>query len=98
MANFYADNDDLRWYVEHGIDWDSLVRITEADFRNPGAPASVADALAFYRETLELVGGFVGDEIAPHAAELDRQGVGFAAGEAVFPPRLAGIFAQIREL
>jgi alkylation response protein AidB-like acyl-CoA dehydrogenase len=98
MANFYADNDDLRWYLERGIDWESLVRVTEADFRNPGAPSSVTEALAFYRETLELVGGFVADEIAPHAAELDRQGVSFDKGEAVFPPRLAGIFAQVKEL
>ena len=73
-ANFYNDNDDLRWYLERGIDWDALVRTTEADFRDPGGPKSVDEALAFYKETLEMVGGFVADEIAPHAAELDRAG------------------------
>jgi alkylation response protein AidB-like acyl-CoA dehydrogenase len=98
MANFYSDNDDLRWYVDRGIDWEPLVRVTEADFRNPGGPKSLAEALPFYHETLELVGAFVADEIAPHAAELDREGVRFEKGEAVFPPRLAGIFAQIRSL
>ncbi len=96
MANFYTDNDDLRWYLERGIDWEPLVRTTEADFRNPGGPKSVDEALAFYRETLEMVGGFVADEIAPHAAELDRDGVRFEGGEALFPPRLAGIFEQIK--
>ncbi|MCU1281359.1 MAG: Butyryl-CoA dehydrogenase [bacterium] len=98
MANFFQDNDDLRWYIERGIDWEPLVRTTEADFRNPGGPQSVDEALAFYKETLEMVGGFVADEIAPHAAELDRQGVRHEGGEAVFPPRLAGIFEQVKQL
>lgn len=98
MANFYTDNDDLRWYLEHGIDWEPLVRTTEADFRNPDGPKSVDEALAFYKETLEMVGGFVADEIAPHAAELDREGVRHEDGEAVFPARLAGIFDQVKQL
>jgi len=98
MANFFADNDDLRYYVEKGIDWTSLVRVSEADFRNPGGPKSVDEALSFYKETLEMVGGFVSDEIAPHAAQLDREGVRLEGGEAIFPPRLAGIFEQVKQL
>jgi 3-(methylthio)propanoyl-CoA dehydrogenase len=98
MANYFTDNDDLRYYVDKGIDWESLVRVTESDFRNPGGPKSVDEALSFYKETLEMVGGFVADEIAPHAAEIDREAVRFEGGEAVFPPRLAGIFEQIKQL
>ena len=33
MASFFRDNDDLRWYFEHGIDWDPIVRTTELGFR-----------------------------------------------------------------
>ncbi|MCA1662794.1 MAG: acyl-CoA dehydrogenase family protein, partial [Myxococcales bacterium] len=98
MANFFTDNDDLRWYIERGIDWEPLVRATEAEFRNPDGPKSVTEALAFYKETLEMVGGFVADEIAPHGGELDRQGVRHQSGEALFPPRLAGIFDQVKQL
>ena len=98
MATFSPDNEDPRWYIEQGIDWESLVRTTEADFRNPGGPKSVDEALAFYKETLELVGGFASDEIAPHAAQLDREGVRHEGGEAVFPERLAGIFDQVKQL
>ena len=29
MANFFKDNDDLQYYFDKGVDWDSLVRITE---------------------------------------------------------------------
>jgi alkylation response protein AidB-like acyl-CoA dehydrogenase len=96
--NFFEDNDDLRYYIEKGIDWEPLVRISEADFRAPGAPKSTAEALAFYQETLGLIGAFVADEIAPHAAQLDREAVDFVDGEAVFPKRLAGIFEQIKSL
>jgi alkylation response protein AidB-like acyl-CoA dehydrogenase len=98
MGNFFNDNEDLRWYVERGIDWEPLVRVSEADFRIPGGPKDVAEAVALYKETLDLVGGFVADEIAPHAAELDREGVRHENGEAVFPPRLAGIFEQVKQL
>ncbi|MDB4970812.1 MAG: Butyryl-CoA dehydrogenase [Myxococcales bacterium] len=98
MANFFTDNDDLRYYVEKGIDWEPLVRVSEADFRNPGGPKSVDEAVAFYKETLELVGSFAADEIAPHSAQLDREGVAHVDGEAVFPARLAGIFEQIKQL
>jgi alkylation response protein AidB-like acyl-CoA dehydrogenase len=96
--NFYSDNDDLRYYVEKGIDWEPLVRLTEAEYRAPGAPKSVAEALEFYQETLGLIGSFVAAEIAPHAAQLDREAVNFVDGEAVFPPRLAGIFEQVKSL
>src|ERR1700760_1249678 len=98
MANdFYNDNDDLRFYVDKWIDWEPLYRLTEADGKAEGAPKSLAEAVDFYKETLGLVGGFVADEIAPHAAQLDREAVEFVDGEAVFPARLQGIFDQIKQ-
>ena len=42
-----------------------------------------------------MVGTFAAEEVAPHAAEIDRAGVRFADGEAEFPPRLAAIFDEI---
>ncbi len=45
-----------------------------------------------------MVGTFAAEEVAPHAAELDRAGVRFADGEAQFPPRLAAIFDKLREM
>jgi alkylation response protein AidB-like acyl-CoA dehydrogenase len=98
MSNFLSDNADLRFYLDKGIDWEPLVRVTESDFRSPDGFKSVEEARQFYRDTLELVGGFAADEIAPHAAELDRQAVELVDGEAKFPPRLQGIFDQIKEL
>ena len=30
MANFFADNDDLAWYFDHGIDWQPPISTVEA--------------------------------------------------------------------
>jgi len=98
MGNFYLDNDDLRFYVERGIDWAPIVGLTEMGFGAPGGFTSVQDAVEFYRDTLQMVGEFVADEVAPHAAEIDREGVLFEKGEARFPKRLDGIFKKLREL
>jgi alkylation response protein AidB-like acyl-CoA dehydrogenase len=98
MANFFHDNEDLKFYVEKGIDWEPLVRTTEMDYRVPGAFPSAKEALDFYKEILDMVGGFVADEIAPHAAQLDREAVELKDGEVVFPARLQGIFDQIKAL
>jgi alkylation response protein AidB-like acyl-CoA dehydrogenase len=97
MANFLDDNDDLLYYLERGgIDWTQLVSLTERDA--DGGHASVADAVAFYRDIASLVADFVAAEVAPFAAEIDRQGVQFSGGEVQFPSRLQGIFDRIREL
>ena len=36
-----------------------------------------------YRDVADLIGQFVADEIAPHAAQIDHEKVGFADGEAI---------------
>lgn len=44
MASFLTDNDDLRFYFEEGIDWATLVQITEYDFRSPDGFQTVPEA------------------------------------------------------
>ena len=103
MGNFFRDNDDLRWYFEKGIDWDALVQVTEQRFAgakvtHPDAPASTAEALELYTEMAEMIGEFVANEIAPHSAQIDREGVRYENGEAHFPPLLESIFEQIKAM
>ena len=98
MANFYSDNEDLRWYLEEGIDWGPIVDAGELGLRSPGGFRSVEEAREFYVDIATMFGEFVAEEIAPHVAEIDREGVLFEAGEASFPPRLDGIFRKMREL
>ena len=98
MANYYDDNDDLRFYVERGLDWERLVRLTEHDFRSPGGFRSVDEAVAFYKETLSFVGQFVADEIGAHALELDRQHPKLVDGEVAYPERMEELFAKLAAL
>ena len=94
MSNFFSDNDDLQFYFERGIDWAAVVRATER-LAGDSTFATADEALAFYRQIAEMVGEFVAEQIAPHAAEIDREGVSFREGEAVFPDRLRSIFEQL---
>jgi alkylation response protein AidB-like acyl-CoA dehydrogenase len=98
MANMFKDNEDLLFYVNHGIDWSSLIDVTEFEYGRPGGFADSREAVEFYRDVLDLLGDFAAREIAPHAAEIDRQGVTFADGEASFGARETDIFERIKEL
>ena len=98
MGNFFKDNADLSFYFDSGIDWEKLVEVTERGFLSKDGPKSTAEAVELYRDVADLVGQFVADEIAPHVAQLDREKVSFADGEAIHPPRLEQIYAQLRAM
>lgn len=98
MANFFKDNDDLQYYVSRGLDWGPLVELTEYGYRALEGFSNTDEALEFYRDVLDMVGEFAANEIAPAAAEIDRQGVKLEAGEVVVGPRQANIFEKLKEL
>lgn len=83
MASFFKDNPDLQYYFEKGIDWQPLVELLELGFRDPDGFHDLGEAVDFYREIAELVGEFVAEELAPRAAEIDRQGLKLVDGEVV---------------
>ncbi|MFH2008921.1 MAG: acyl-CoA dehydrogenase family protein [bacterium] len=98
MANFYLDNEDLQFYMKKGIDWGPIVEITEYGYQAEDGHKSAEEGRQFYEEVAEMLGGFVAEEIAPHVAEIDEQGVRMEGGEALLPDRLQDIFDQIKEL
>jgi len=98
MANFYTDNEDLQWYLETGIDWQALVEAGELGFKFPNGLKDGDEGRELFRDILTMFGEFVAEEIAPHVEEIEREGILFADGKASFPPRLDGIFRQIKEL
>ena len=101
MPNYYKDNEDLRFYVDEGIDWAPLVEEIEQGFRyaaDGDGHKSLDEALSFYREMLDTVGAFAGDELAPRAAQIDREGVRFEGGEVRFPPTLENAFQKLSKL
>ena len=98
MANFYTDNEDLRYYVDKWLDWEPLVKLTESFYQSKDGFKTAKEATEFYGDILELVGDFVATEIAPHAEEIDQAGVDFVDGEAVLPARQQAIFEAIKGL
>ena len=98
MGSFYDDNEDLRWYVDTGIDWEPIIRLTEHDFKAEDAPESVEDAVEMYQDILDLMGTISADEIAPRWPELDQAHSVLKDGEVITAPVVNEIFDQLREI
>lgn len=98
MANFFKDNKDLQWYVDHGIEWSALVETVEVGFRQPDGHRSTDEAVGFYRDVMELVGDFAANEIAPKSAEIDKVGVRLEDGEVHMAPAADKIMKKIAQL
>ena len=95
MANFYEDNDDLRFYVEKGIDWGPLYEHTQI---LGDVYESLDEATETWADTLQLIGEFSANEIAPYQRELDTQHNVLVDGDVVFGNRLTTIFEQLKDL
>ncbi len=77
MANFFTDNNDIRFYFDH-MDITRLAELVEEGFKFHAefdhAPADVADAVDNYRRILTMLGELAGNRIAPTAEDTDRIG------------------------
>jgi alkylation response protein AidB-like acyl-CoA dehydrogenase len=98
MANFYRDNDDLRYYFEKGIDWAPIAELAERGFRDPDGHKNAGEAIELYGQIAEAIGELAAEEIAPQAAAIDRAGARHENGEAVLPPQFESIFRQMRDM
>jgi len=98
MPSFYDDNEDLRWYIDTGIDWEPIVRLTEYDWKAEDGFTSVEEAVDFYRDVLGLVGEFSATQIAPRWKELDAAHPHLEGGEVVEAPVVKEVFAGLEEL
>ena len=75
MANFFEDNEDLRFLFEQ-FDLAKIAADLEDGFgcddgRESFAPLDAEDAVDNYRRILTIVGDVAGNSIAPRAAEVD---------------------------
>jgi len=98
MANFLSDNDDLLFYLDKGLDWGPLVKLTERGFADDDGPRDVPEAVELYRDIAQMVGTFAAEEIAPRAKAIENAGCIVVDGEAVSAPELDEIFDRIGEL
>lgn len=92
MANFYTDNKDLKFHLEHPL-MHKCVDLKEMNYKDKDnydfAPIDFEDAMDSYDKTMEIVGEICGDIIAPNAEGVDHDGpqlinneVHYAAGTA----------------
>ncbi|MEM8884118.1 MAG: acyl-CoA dehydrogenase family protein, partial [Planctomycetota bacterium] len=98
MANFYRDNPDLRRRID-ATAWDAIIPGLERDFSDTHdmAPANLEDAVEQIGMVLELVGEMAAEQIAPHAAEVDRLGAKLQDGKVVYPNALQESFRMLAE-
>ncbi len=77
MANFYIDNEDLKFHLEHPL-MKKIVDLKERNYADKDkydyAPLDFEDAMDSYDKTLEIVGEICGDIIAPNAEGVDQEG------------------------
>lgn len=77
MANFYTDNDDIRFLFRH-INTGELAKVQEENFRFAGefdyAPADADEAIQNYELVLNSLGQLSAEFIAPRSEDVDRQG------------------------
>ncbi|MDD4033004.1 MAG: Acyl-CoA dehydrogenase C-terminal domain-containing protein [Bacteroidales bacterium] len=77
MANFYTDNDSLRFHLTHPL-MPKIVGIKEQNYKDKDifedAPVDFEDAMDNYDKVLEIVGEICGDIIAPNAEAADHEG------------------------
>ncbi len=77
MANFYSDNHDIQFLLQH-MDVGKLAELNEEGFKFAQefdhAPSTAEEAVTNYAMVLEAMGQLCGDFIAPRAEDVDRQG------------------------
>ncbi len=87
MANFYTDNPDLEFHLNHPL-MKKIVALRERNFVDKDkfdyAPIDFEDAMDSYGKVLEIVGEISGDIVAPNAEAVDQQGPKIVNNEVVY--------------
>ncbi|MCL2072575.1 MAG: acyl-CoA dehydrogenase family protein [Marinilabiliaceae bacterium] len=87
MANFFRDNPDLLFHLQHPL-MQKIVELKERNFADKAqfdyAPIDFNDAMDSYEKVLEVIGEICGDIIAPNAENVDNEGVQIVNNEVVY--------------
>lgn len=77
MANFFTDNEDLKFHLSHPM-MERIVALKERNYEDKDkydyAPVDFEDAMDSYDKILEVVGEICGDVIDPNAESVDAEG------------------------
>ena len=77
MANFYTDNEDIKFQLGHPL-MKKIVTLKERNFEEAkqydNAPRDFEDAIDNYDKVLEIVGEICGDVVDVNAEGVDAEG------------------------
>ncbi|TKG88868.1 acyl-CoA dehydrogenase [Puteibacter caeruleilacunae] len=77
MANFYTDNEAMKFHLTHPL-MEKIVSLKERNFTEKDnfdyAPVDYEDAIDSFDKVLEVVGEICGEIVAPNAEGVDAQG------------------------
>lgn len=89
MANFYTDNEDLKFHLGHPL-MEKIVALKERNFADAGkcdtAPRDFKDAVDNYDKVLEILGEICGDVLAENAEGVDAEGPQVIGGRVKYAP------------
>ncbi|MGQ8338377.1 acyl-CoA dehydrogenase family protein [Sunxiuqinia sp. A32] len=87
MANFYTDNKELKFHLEHPL-MEKIVRLKERDFSEKDkfdfAPMDHEDAMDSFDRVLDVVGEICGEIVGPNAESIDAEGPQVVDGRVVY--------------
>ncbi|OYT15587.1 MAG: acyl-CoA dehydrogenase [Bacteroidetes bacterium 4572_77] len=87
MANFYNDNIDLNFHLNHPL-MKKCVDLKEDNYKDAAqfdyAPLDFEDTMDSYSKTLEIVGEICGDIIDPNAEGVDQEGPQLINNEVIY--------------
>ena len=92
MANFFLDNKDLQYHMNHPL-MKKIVELKEKGFADKDkydyAPVDFEDAQDSYRRVMEIIGEICGDIVAPNAEGVDHEGPKVVDNHVVYAPGTA---------
>ena len=99
MPNFFEDNEDILFRLEHA-DLRPIVDLWEGDFSEskdyPYASDDYDDAMDNYRRVLSMIGEICGDFIEPRAEAVDEEGPTLNAdGSVTYPKGMAEALERV---
>ena len=98
--NFFLDNPDLRFRLEH-LDLREVLELKEKGYSEsdtyPTAPRNYADAKDDFRIVLDVLGEICGERVAPRAAEADEEGAHYQDGEVTYAAATLDAIEALRQ-
>jgi len=87
MPNFYTDNEDLKFHLNHPL-MKRIVELKERNYQDKDkfdyAPFNFEDAMDSYEKVLEIVGEIAGNVIEANAESVDLEGPQIVNNEVVW--------------